>query len=262
MAAAPDQGLASHLGRDLSTGERLNDEALAVASDIGAPEALGAYCGGAVRYPNASGRTEELIEPFAQTAAENPAMDLLRVALASSYCSLDRLDEAAPLFEHDVATDFTEIPRDITWTTAMGRSAESAVALGHREAAVVLYNLLSPYGAMVVFNGGICEGALARSLGRLAHLLGHPADAEAHFGTALSINERIEAPYWTARTQLDYADLLRDVGRTDEASGVREPRLWRQPSGSASPLWRAERRRFQRSHRAHRDVKRKRVDSV
>ena len=207
------------LAGDLSTSERLNDEALAVASDIGAPEALAAYFGDLLEIRMLQGRTEELIEPFAQAAAENPAMDLLRVALASSYCSLDRLDEAAPLFGHDVATDFTEIARGITWTTAMGLSAESAVALGHREAAAVLYNLLSPYGAMVVFNGGICEGALARSLGRLAHLLDHPADAEAHFGTALSINERIEAPYWTARTQLDYADLLRDVGRPDEAKG-------------------------------------------
>ena len=32
-------------------------------------------------------------------------------------------------------------------------------------------------------------------------------------GTALAINERIAAPYWIARTQLDYADLLRDVGK-------------------------------------------------
>ena len=30
----------------------------------------------------------------------------------------------------------------------------------------------------------------------------------------------LKAPYWIARTQLDYADLLRDVGRTDEATGL------------------------------------------
>ncbi len=70
---------------------------------------------------------------------------------------------------------------------------------------------------MVVFPTGTCEGALARSLGRLAHLLGRSEAAEAHFRTALSINERIEAPYWIACTQLDYADLLRDVGKIDEA---------------------------------------------
>ncbi len=198
--------------------KRLNDEALAIASDIGAPEALGAYGAVLFHIHFLKGRTEELIEPFAQTAAENPAIDMLRVALASSYCSLGRLDEAAPLFEHDSATAFAEIPRDITWTTAMLHASESAVALRHREGAVVLYDLLAPYENTVVFNGGTCEGALARSLGRLAHFLDRQGEAEAHFRSALAIVERIAAPYWTARTQLDFADLLRDVGKTDEAT--------------------------------------------
>ena len=212
------RGWRALLAGDLSTGERLNDEALTIASDIGAPEALGAYGAVLFHIHFLKGRTEELIEPFAQTAAENPAIDMLRVALASSYCSLGRLEEAAPLFEHDSATAFAEIPRDITWTTAMLHATESAVALRHREGAVVLYDLLAPYDNMVVFNGGTCEGALARSLGRLAHFLDRPDEAEAHFRTALAIVERIAAPYWTARTQLDFADLLRDVGKTDEAT--------------------------------------------
>ena len=51
-------------------------------------------------------------------------MDLLRVALASSYCSLGSLGRSCTCSSsHDVATDFTEIPRGITWTTAMGLSA-------------------------------------------------------------------------------------------------------------------------------------------
>ena len=63
-----------------------------------------------------------------------------------------------------------------------------------------------------------CDGSLGRSLGCLAHLLQQPDAAQAHFRTALSINERLKAPYWIARTQLDYADLLRDVGKADEAA--------------------------------------------
>ena len=90
------RGWRALLAGDLSTGERLNDEALAVASDIGAPEALGAWGAVLFHVHFLQGRTEELIEAFAQTAAENPAIDLLRVALASAYCSLGRLDEAAP----------------------------------------------------------------------------------------------------------------------------------------------------------------------
>jgi tetratricopeptide (TPR) repeat protein len=208
------------LAGDVATGERLNDEALALGSDIGVPEAFGTWGGVLFVIRLTQGRIEELIEAFAQTAAENPATDVLRVALASAYSLVGRLDEAAPLFEQDVSSGFTEIPRDVTWTTAMVLVQESAVALGHRKAASNLYDLLAPYGDMVAFNSTTCDGALARSLGRLAHLLGRSDAAEAHFGTALSINDGIKAPYWIARTQLDYADLLRDVGKTDEAAAI------------------------------------------
>jgi tetratricopeptide (TPR) repeat protein len=206
------------LAGDLATGERLNDEALVVASDIGAPEALGVW--GAVLFDLRvhQGRVEELLDAFAQTAAENPAIPVLRVALAAGYCLAGRVDEATPLVEKDVSTGFAEMPRDLTWTTAMVWAQESAVALRHREAATILYNLLDPFGDIVVFNNGTCYGAVARSLGRLAHLLEQPDVAQAHFRAALSINERLNAPYWIAQTQFDYADLLRNVGKVDEAA--------------------------------------------
>jgi hypothetical protein len=161
------------LAGDLATGERLNDEALAVGSDIGigAPEALGAW--GAVLYVLRlhQGRIEELIDAFAQTAAENPAIPALRVTLAWGYCLVGRTDEATPLVEQDVSTGFTEIPRDFVWTSAMLSAAESAVALRHQEAAAILYDLLDPFSDIVVFNNGTSYGSLARSLGCLAHLL-------------------------------------------------------------------------------------------
>jgi hypothetical protein len=95
---------------------------------------------------------------------------------------------------------------------------ESAVALRHQQAATILYDLLGPFGDSVVFNNGTCYGSVARSLGRLAHLLEQPDAAQVHFRNALVINERLQAPYWIAQTQIDYADLLRDVGKDDEAT--------------------------------------------
>jgi DNA-binding SARP family transcriptional activator len=203
---------------DLVTGERLNDEAVVVASDIGAPEALGVW--GAVLFDLRvqQGRVEELIDAFAQTAAENPAIPVLRVALAAGYCLVGRTDEASPLVDQDVSTGFTEMPRDLTWLTAMVWAQESAVVLRHQEAAAILYDLLHPFGDLVVFNNGTCYGSVARSLGRLAHFLEQPEAAQAHFRTALSINERLKAPYWIAQTQLDHADLFRDLGKPDEAA--------------------------------------------
>ena len=177
------RGWRALLAGDLSTGERLNDEALAIASDIGAPEGLGAWGAVLFHIPFLQGRTEELIEPLPQTAAENTAIDVLRVALASAYCLLGRLDEAAPLFERDAATAFTEIPRDNTWITSMGPCpGECRCTPGIGGKLPTLYDLMLPYGEMVAFNmWDVPEGALARSLGRLAHFLGHSDMAEAHF---------------------------------------------------------------------------------
>ena len=102
------------LAGDLATGEQLNDEAFAVASDIGTPEALGVWGGMLFDVRVLQGRIEEMIDPIALAAAESPAIPLLRVALTAGYCLVGRTDEAAPLFEQDVSTGFTEIPRDLT----------------------------------------------------------------------------------------------------------------------------------------------------
>jgi tetratricopeptide (TPR) repeat protein len=208
------------LAGDLASGERLNDEAFAVASDIGTPEALGVWGGMLFDLRVLQGRIEEMIDPIALAAAESPAIPLLRVALTAGYCLVGRTDEAALLFEQDVSTGFTEIPRDLTWSSAIVWAQQSAVALRHQGAAAILYDFLEPFGHMVGFIYANCNGSLARSLGCLAHLLEQPDAAQAHFRTALSVNERLKAPYWIVHTQLDYADLLRDVGRADEATGL------------------------------------------
>ena len=53
-------------------------------------------------------------------------------------------------------------------------------------------------------------------MGRLAHLLGRHDEAEALFEAALAMNERLGAPYWIARTKLDYADLLTSRAQPDD----------------------------------------------
>ena len=126
------------------------------------------------------GRVEELIDAFARPRLR-PGHPCLRVALAAGYSLVGHAEEAATLVEQDVSNGFREMPRDLTWTTAMVWAQESAVALRHREAAATLYDLLDPFGEIVVFNNGTCYGSVARSLGRLTHFLDKPDAAEAHF---------------------------------------------------------------------------------
>jgi hypothetical protein len=73
---------------------------------------------------------------------------------------------------------------------------------------VAIRHQLVPFGSSTVFNGLTSSGALSRVLGRLDTLLGDYADADRELGRALDLNAAMRAPFWVARTQLDYADLL------------------------------------------------------
>jgi hypothetical protein len=64
-------------------------------------------------------------------------------------------------------------------------------------------------------------GPVALQLGALSTSLGRFGEAERHLEEALEITEKLEAPYWTALTQLEWAKMLRaraDEG--DEATAV------------------------------------------
>ncbi len=210
----------SLLAGDTAAAERYNDEALVVGSALGAPEALGAYGGVLFEIRFEQGRLEELIELFAQAVADNPALPVLRVAMALGYCAVGRHDEARDLFEPAVASEFADFPRDYTWTTSMVLAQETAVALEDRSAAELLYSHLLPFGHLVALTPGTIDGSLSRSLGSLARLIGRLEEAETHLQRALDVHQRIAAPYWIAHTQLDYADLLRDLGRVGEATDL------------------------------------------
>jgi hypothetical protein len=86
--------------------------------------------------------------------------------------------------------------------------ADCAADMGRDDAAALLYEKFSPYVSRFIFVGSIDEGGVARPLGRLATLLGRFDDAERHLLDAFELRERIGASYWTARTQLDLAELF------------------------------------------------------
>jgi len=96
----------------------------------------------------------------------------------------------------------------MTWLQSMAFLADCAADMGRDDAAALLYEKFSPYVGRFMFVGSLDEGAVARPLGRLATLLGRFDDAERHLLDALEMHERIPAPYWTARTRLDLAELF------------------------------------------------------
>jgi hypothetical protein len=62
---------------------------------------------------------------------------------------------------------------------------------------------------MMADNGVSSFGAVDRYLGLLAATTGDLDAADHHFAAAAALHERIGAPIWLARTQLDWARMLR-----------------------------------------------------
>jgi class 3 adenylate cyclase/tetratricopeptide (TPR) repeat protein len=210
------------LSGDIAGAEAAADEYLAIGARLSPSGTLVAYGAHLYEIRLQQGRVDEIADLFIQAADANRAIPALRAAVVAMYCVLGRLDEALVLFEPDVANGFVDIPRDVVWTTTMAHYGDSAVNLGHHQAAQLLYDKMRPFADLVVFPTGPILGAFARPVGRLAHLLGHQQDAESFFRSALSINERLEAPFWIARTKLDFADLLADGAHPGDVEKARE----------------------------------------
>jgi tetratricopeptide (TPR) repeat protein len=189
--------------------EAAANEVLDLGNRIGLAETFGLYGAQLFRIRHEQGRLNEIVEFFAQAAADNPTLPSLRASLTDLYCQLGRYDDARQLFRHDAGNEFADFAFDLVWLTGIVRCADNAATLGDERAAASLYARLSPFSHMIAANPATLAGAVARPLGRLAALLGHSDEAEMLLRRALATHERLNAPYWTALTLLDLADLLR-----------------------------------------------------
>ena len=174
---------------------------LEVGTKMGLSMATGTYGAQLFDIYTQRGRLAELVDVAVQAGEENPTLPSWRTALVFVYT------EATLLFDTDYATGFSELPFDMTWLQSMSFYSDYAADTGRADAARALYERLSPYAGLVIFVGALDKGAVARPLGRLATLLGRYDEAETHLRRALETHERLEAPYWIARTQLDLAEL-------------------------------------------------------
>ena len=126
------------------------------------------------------------------------------------------LEELAP-------NRFGIVPRDNEWPLAAAFLVEACKALRDGTRAATLYDELSPLAERSSANppeGTL--GAIARSLGILAALVGREADAVAHLRRAIAIDTTTDAPPWVAYAQVELADVLSRIGEPAEAAALRE----------------------------------------
>jgi transcriptional regulator with XRE-family HTH domain/tetratricopeptide (TPR) repeat protein len=148
--------------------------------------------------------------PLIRLLPRQTEMTAWRPGLALLYRELDMRPEAAQEFEALAAADYAALPRDAMWPTTLTYLAEVCAYLDDRERAAMLYDYLLPYDGRAVVVGflAVCYGAAAHYLGMLAATLKRWPEAEAHFESALAMNERMGAQPWLAHTRFQYGLML------------------------------------------------------
>jgi tetratricopeptide (TPR) repeat protein len=96
---------------------------------------------------------------------------------------------------------------DTNWLSFQAELAEASVLIGDATFAATLYERLAPYAGRPVTAGrAACSyGAVDRSLGGLAALLGREGDAVRHLEDAIRLNGAFGASVWQTRAERDLA---------------------------------------------------------
>ena len=156
-----------------------------------------------------------MAELIAAAATDNPGLPVLRTTLARSYCDLGRDEEATAVIDDDISNGFRQFRYDAAWISSMTTLSEICVHLDRVDGAALLYDWLRPWDAQVSISNVTSQGPVAFHAGCLATLLGRFDRADSHFAQALGVGQKLDAPYWVARTQIAWAQLDRKAGSTN-----------------------------------------------
>ncbi|MDQ3486073.1 MAG: protein kinase [Actinomycetota bacterium] len=200
-------------------GRRLCDEALAIGSTVAPVDARLGY----VVQLLAARRDPRDLDRVAReiTEARRVAPQLRCLWAAAALIATERgqaIDARAQLAAL-AADGFASVPDDAFRSMTLALAGEAAVALGDVGVAATLYEILLPEASLSLqFGAGAAYlGTTSRCLGLLAGALGRGDAADAHFEDACRRHTRMEAEPWSARTQVEQAELLVLRGRPGDA---------------------------------------------
>jgi DNA-binding SARP family transcriptional activator len=168
-------------------------------------------------------RLGELEEVMRAGVELYPVVPAWRSALAWVYADGGRESECRAEFEQLAADDFSALPRDGNWLTAMAYAARTCEWLGDRDRAAILYEQLLPYARLNVVIGLAIYvvGAVEQFLGLLATSGERWDDAERHLDAARAMHERMRSPPLAAHTDYRRAKMLLARGRPEDAARAR-----------------------------------------
>ncbi|HWX74313.1 MAG TPA: hypothetical protein VNZ05_03340, partial [Solirubrobacteraceae bacterium] len=205
---------AALLGR-LDEAEAFAEEGFEFASSSGQPDAAFVRLSqlAPIRYDQ--GRMEEVRPVWETLARDLPGVPacLGVLTLAESETGMSR--EAREHLHGGARAGFA--PMDIAWGAAVGSYAIVAARLNDSESAAALYPMLAPYENQVAYTTANAWLTIAHHLGALARVTGRLELSERHLWVAAQLGERMSAPIWLARTQVEQARvrMLRGAAAAD-----------------------------------------------
>jgi tetratricopeptide (TPR) repeat protein len=154
------------------------------------------------------GRLAEMEQDLRASVIEYPTRPLFRCVLACLLVELDQTDAARSVFDPLAENGFVDVPLSNDLLLSLSCLVEVVFHLRDGDAAVALYDSLSPYQGRVVDTGELSAGAVDRYLGLAAITAGQLDTAMGHLDDALELNSRLGAQPWAVRTRWDLARLL------------------------------------------------------
>jgi tetratricopeptide (TPR) repeat protein len=162
-------------------------------------------------------RYDEMADAALRLGSLGGPASLARAMAALASAELGRSEEARR--QLDAARRDVIDGRGWARLPEVAMMAEASWLIGDRELAGALYDALIRWrDRHVVVGDATCSlGAAGRYLGQLAALDGRYDEADAHFGAAHTLHERLAAPGWLARGQFDHARVLLQRARPGDA---------------------------------------------
>jgi DNA-binding winged helix-turn-helix (wHTH) protein/tetratricopeptide (TPR) repeat protein len=196
------------LDGDLDAAETAAHDALEIGVATGQPEAFFGYAGQIFQIRRAQDRLAEVADAIEQVLEENPGLQVFRAGLAYVWSELGREADARALADH---LDVSPGGAPQFWSTTLMLWAKVCRTLALPAQASRLVPVLNRWRGQVASTGATTEGAIAYGLGLALATLGRTDEAAAAYDLALTVNRRLRAPLFVARTQLAYAELLAEA---------------------------------------------------
>jgi class 3 adenylate cyclase len=171
----------------------------------------------------AKGRLPVVLDSVRYYADHFPHAPAWRAALAFCLADTDRPDAARRELETLAARDFTDLPRDANFLTAVTLLALTAARLGDRERAAQLERLLAPYAdrQVVLAGGAVGYFSVSYPLGMLAAARDDLDEALSRLTRAQEHHERRGARLHLVETAVEQVRLLLRRGATGDAPAAR-----------------------------------------